>query len=634
VLFNCDEAQSIVDMHRIEQNGFRLIEQVEETSRTVAWKAVQETLDRTVIIKALKTEVSGIAAEVHRFLATARHFARIKSDSIAAVFDIVSDGDLHYVVMEHVEGPTLTEWVTQHGPMEQDRILRIASSLVVSIDQMWVSARIVHRNLKSTTIRLDNRGIAKITDFTLAIEAGPGVDALAMDDGNIVGTPCYLSPEQAQGAHTLTTQSDMYALGVVLYYLATGQTPFETLDVVSILTAHIQQSVPPPHRINRNVSVDFSWFLNRLMMKAPEDRYADWDAVLHDIRNLLSDTTPSCANPDEAFPSTIRMSADDLATDKSRSPHGSRARGGTKRKVKRVAMRTSARGTQGPAAAPAPAEHKSSRTFYWSFLVCWLLLVFWYRAVYQAEPAQASVPAAANSSVVVLSAESKTTLGAAAPNAPVIRPKAIAPKHKPAPADLPATPKPEATVPRNVEPETAAAPAPQPTAAPLPEGIPADLATGLATAFSKGDLATARKLVRASQERFKEKEQLESLMERIPSPDALVVDYLKKQIGKPLVFQHNGKERSVVARGVENGMIHLEANGRGVELPIEKLSADEKLRWMERPEDPAQSAAYCLVLLGSSRRDEVSARAAACPLLADVFAKAAELPAPVKTPAE
>jgi serine/threonine protein kinase len=96
-----------------------------------------------------------------------------QSESIASIFDIVSAEGLHYVVMEHVEGPTLEELVSANGPLPVERVLRIAASLIASLEQLWESAHVVHRNLKSSTIRLAVRGVAKITDFSLAIQAGP-----------------------------------------------------------------------------------------------------------------------------------------------------------------------------------------------------------------------------------------------------------------------------------------------------------------------------------------------------------------------------------------------------------------------------------------------------------------------------
>ena len=294
-----------MNLNLIEQQGFTLIQTVDETSQTVAWKAVQRTLERTVILRILKPEAASDPAAVSHFLTIARIVSRIKSESIASIFDIVSAEGLHYVVMEHVEGPTLEELVSANGPLPVERVLRIAASLIASLEQLWESAHVVHRNLKSSTIRLAVRGVAKITDFSLAIQAGPGVNATAMDGGNIVGTPCYLSPEQAQGAHTLTTQSDMYALGVVLYHLSTGTVPFENQDVVSILAAHVKQQIPPPHHLNPALPVSFSWLLHRLMMKNPNNRYPDWQVVLQDIRFLLTGNQPSCVCPGEEYLSTI-----------------------------------------------------------------------------------------------------------------------------------------------------------------------------------------------------------------------------------------------------------------------------------------------------------------------------------------
>jgi len=149
------------------------------------------------------------------------------------------------------------------------------------------------------------------------------------------------------------------------------------------------------------------------------------------------------------------------------------------------------------------------------------------------------------------------------------------------------------------------------------------LKTSLAHAFAKGDLATARQLVQATPEDFQEKKALETLISQIPEPDGLVVEYLKTQIGKPLVLDHNGKQRTIIPRAVADGVIHIEANGRGAEFPINKLTPDEKLGWMEIPKDVARQVAYCLTLMHSSRRAEIPVRAAGCPLLAPILIEAA-----------
>ncbi len=609
-----------------------MIERLDETSRTVVWKAIQNSLDRTVIIRVLKPDAAANPSEVDHFLTIARRFARIKSDSLAAVFDIVSEGDLHYVVMEHVEGPTLEHLLTEHGPLPVEQILRIAASLITSLEQMWNTAHIVHRNLKSSTIRLDARGVAKITDFGLAIVAGPGIDATAMDGGHIVGTPCFLSPEQAQGTHMLNTQSDMYALGAVLYHLSTGKVPFEELEVFAILTAHVKQQIRPPHRLNHTIPVTFSWFVHRLMMKNPNSRYADWDDVLLDIRSMLAGTQPSCVRPEEEYRSTIEMDFGEDDTGEEHEEDG--ADGGPHIRLNRKEKSEQLAAYQGKLLLDEQANEvrRNKQITYlicWSLLALWLASVFWFSAYYQADANRQDTPnpiAHLNNAVAQFS-ESLNELKTLPEKVDVGEPQPPPPSPDPitpTPAPVPVLPTPAPLPVTNTVP--VATPA-------LPAGIPAALRLGLAQAFANADFATARQLAHTSPDRFQEKQALLALLDQIPEPEALVEDFLKAQVGKQLTFEHNGKLRTVILRGVENGVVQVEANGRGAELAIDKLTDDEKLIWMNQPKDAAQSATYCVTLMRSSRRAEVNARAASCPLLAPVLIEAAgRVPEAAATP--
>ena len=617
-----------MNLTTIEQQGFDLIESVDETSQTIAWKALQRTLDRTVILRILKPGAN--AAEVEHFLSIARIAARIKSESVASIFDIVSADGLHYVVMEHVEGPTLEELVEANGPLPAERALRIAASLIGSLEPLWESARVVHRNLKGSTIRLAMRGVPKITDFTLAIQAGPDVNATALDGGNIVGTPCFLSPEQAQGSHTLTTQSDMYALGVVLYHLATGVVPFERQEAVAILAAHVKQRIPPPHHINPSVPPAFSWFLHRLMMKDPANRYPDWQAVLQDIRFLLSGETPSYARPDDSAPSTIEAFDGDAPNANGASEPQIRLK--QKKKNSTLAAYQS-KSIQEEHANEIRRATLATECACWLALALWLAGVFCFRAVYQEEP-----EGDADHSLIAEDMEPETTRDAQTEH-PAARDSDT---EAATPAPAPNLPQPGHTAaqtePPQAEPFPAAPPAPAPAAPPaqtahtvadvpasLPSGIPAALATRLAQAFADGSLQAAREAVQTDSERFREKEQLADLLARVPEPEAMITDYLRAQVGKPLIFERNDKQRTVIPREIVNGTVRLEANGRGIDIPLNTLSADEKLRWMDRPKNEAQSVTYCLTLMRSSRRGELPARAAACRLLAPVLTEAAAL---------
>ena len=624
------DANFAVNLDLIEQQGFDLIEAVAETSQTVVWKAVQRTLERTVILRILKPEAASDPVVVSHFLDIARIVSRIKSDSLASIFDIVSDKGLHYVVMEHVDGPTLEEVVNADGPLSMERILRIAASLIVSLDQLWETAYVVHRNLKSSTIRTSRRGVAKITDFSLAIQAMPGVNATALDEGNIVGTPCFLSPEQARGAHTLTTQSDMYALGVVLYHLSTGTVPFENEDVVSILAAHVKRQIPPPHRLNPALSPSFSWLLHRLMMKNPDNRYPDWKSVLQDIRLLLVGRQPSCVRPGEESLSTIEA-FDDIdppaPTDQENEPQ---IRFKPVRRANRRLAAYRSQNIEEEHASDIRRETRIKESLCWLALLVWLVAIFWFRAVRQ-EPPQPDDDARPSEQ----SAQTRADPPPTAADTDLADDTDATPMSQPEETDTPTTEPTEqvaSAAPPPVPVPTPEGPEPVKEAVP-PSGIPDTLAARLADALATGSPAAALRVLQADPAQFQGKTRLADFLGSVPEVDDLVAEFLRSQIGRPLILERNGKQRTVILRSVRDGVIGIETNGRGIDIAISDLTADEKLRWIERPTDMARSATYCLVLMHSSRRGEVSAYATACPpLVVSLLTEAAKRAAPTAQP--
>jgi len=602
-----------VNTKAIEQHGFKLVEQLNETSHTIAWKAVQKTLDRTVILRILKPEAAADPLTLDHFLKIARRIARIKSDGLSSVFDIVSDDDFHYVVMEHVDGPTIEELIERQGPLSVEQILKITLSITRAINQMWSSEHIVHRNLKSATIRLDARGIAKITDFSLAILTDEGAEAYSMDDGHIVGTPCFLSPEQAQGSTELATLSDMYALGAVCYHMATGKAPFEGQKVVAILNAHLHDQLPPPHVLNPRLPMTFSWFVRRLMMKSPELRYRTWEDIVKDLIRQIEGQMPLCVCPHDTSLSTVvnfSETAEDIT-----DADAPRIRLKLKRKNSRLAAYQSKTITD-EHAEDIRRTTRSKEILLWSGLTLWLLLVFWYRAAYETAPPVSDQPEDAVEAQTIIdppATQPAEDIRVFTDTSDVIAPTEA---DNAAPvADLSNT---------QAVPEASAAALPALSdSLPL---MPPALAAALAKALSRGDLQNARAILQAETTAFQDKDDIQAFLDQMPDLDSLVAEYLKTQIGKPLVLEHNGVLRTVIPRGIDNNIIHLEAGGRGVEMPISRLAPDTKLRWMGKPAEPPALAAYCLALMRSARRDEVYGLAEKCPPLTSLLTEAARLP--------
>jgi len=587
----------VVDTKVIEQQGFHLIQQIEETLQTDIWKARQVALNRTVCLQILKPEFARSRVDCERFLGIARCFAKLKSESIASVFDIVSVGDLHYVVMEYVDGPTLEETVAGQKPLPLKQMLQIASSLAFGLEQLWDSAHIVHRNLKGATVRLDPRGVAKITDLSLAFVARPGVDMVELDGGHIVGAPSFISPEYAQGQATLTTQSDMYAFGALLYNLATGHAPFDTLDVVEILEGQVRAQIQPPHQLNSQVPVAFSWFVHRLMMKNPANRYADWRAVRHDIKCLLNGLEPHCVRPDETFLSTILVQPMLDAM--------------TAAEPDETAAQKSIRLTQkGRHNAQWEKEHNRDillgniRTalFMSLLLLGWFALLFWYRGIYQ--PSRQTPE--------TLEPTRNDRGDSVMPDAPP-EPPPVAVEPAPAVAEpplavvTPPTPPPAAT-----------------NTPPIPEPkkiveMPKALRDALITAFKAGDIAAAQRHLADNETPFTTSDAVQGVLAAAPTVTKIVEAGVRANIGRTLSVMYKDKVRDMIPRSITNGIISVEVHSSTHELVIAELGTDTKLAFVADPKTEAEHLTYCLMLLESSRKNDVPKFAAKCPALRDLI---------------
>ncbi|MDD4174053.1 MAG: hypothetical protein PHN34_07460, partial [Kiritimatiellae bacterium] len=253
----------------------------------------------------------------------------------------------------------------------------------------------------------------------------------------------------------------------------------------------------------------------------------------------------------------------------------------------------------------------------WLALLLWLAAIFWFRAVRQAVPEpdadERPLPHLA-SALANLPQTVAAQAGQADGSTPTNQPgETNISSEKPAAPAAPPPPPPQKAS-ETVSVDAPVPDAPEPTQeAVLPSGIPDALAARLADALATGSPSAALRALQADPARFLEKPRLAEFLGSVPEADDMVADYLRSQIGKPLIFERNGKQRTVIPRSVGNGIISVETNGRGIDIAISDLTADEKLRWIERPRSATHNAAYCLALMRSSRREEIPTHAASCP---------------------
>jgi len=284
--------------------GYEILLKIGEGATATVWRARQESLDRQVAIKVLKPQYVGNQEEVAAFLREARAVAKLKSHHIIQIYDVGQAGDVIYFVMEYIDGHTLSSLLDLGDPIAQPRALSIASAVAQALADAWNAEKIIHRDIKPGNIIIEKGGGGvKVADLGLA----GIVDAtghLVGDNENIVGTPSYMSPEQASGNDAISFTSDMYSLGAVLYHMLTGKMPFSGQDLQDVLQAQIEDQLAFPQDVNPKVSTACAQLIARLMMKSPQGRYAKWENVITDI-DRLADGKVAVMKPVAGTGSTI-----------------------------------------------------------------------------------------------------------------------------------------------------------------------------------------------------------------------------------------------------------------------------------------------------------------------------------------
>jgi tetratricopeptide (TPR) repeat protein len=270
---------------------FELVERIGVGGFGSVWKARDKELDRTVAIK-LPRQGGMTAAEQEKFLREARAAAQLRHPNIVSVHEVGRDGDSVYIVSDFVRGVTLGDWLTGQQPTSREAAqlcAKIADALHHAHEQ-----GIVHRDLKPANIMIDGAGEPHLMDFGLARrEVGEVTVTL---DGQVLGTPAYMSPEQAQGeAHNADRRSDVYSLGVVLYQLLTGELPFRG-NARMLMHQVINEEPASPRKLKPGVPRDLETICLKCLCKEKERRYASAHELAQDLRRYLNDE-PIAARP-------------------------------------------------------------------------------------------------------------------------------------------------------------------------------------------------------------------------------------------------------------------------------------------------------------------------------------------------
>ena len=252
----------------------------------IVFKARQKKLERVVALKMILAGPLASPEDIERFQAEAQAAARLDHANIVPVYEVGQQNGLHYFTMALVEGNSLAERL-RDGPLDPKLAARLTRDLAGAI-QYAHQHGIVHRDLKPANVLIDQQGQPKLTDFGLAKRIQDTRDMTGT--GQILGTPTYMSPEQAQGDNRhIGPASDIYGLGALLFALLTGRPPFQAATPLETM-AHVLSLEPPrPRGLNPGVPRDLETICLKCLEKSPEKRYATAVAVAEDLDRYLSD---------------------------------------------------------------------------------------------------------------------------------------------------------------------------------------------------------------------------------------------------------------------------------------------------------------------------------------------------------
>lgn len=267
----------------IQLPGYEIGGKIGDTALTEVWSAWQPALQRRVSLKVLKPQAGEDPEEVARFTAEARDAANLRHPVIVAIYNVTHHEGQHVVVMEHAEGPSLYEVLAQGGRLPWARAAMVALRVAEALQYAWDHARLIHRRVSPTSIRLEPGGGVKFAYMGLSMRVDPLNPSRRLEPGCIEGLPYYMSPEQARGAVDLDYRTDMYGLGATLYHMVTGHMPFGDRDPMEAVRCQIAGTLPCPVRFCPDLSPSLLYVMAKLMRRDPGDRYADWAEAIDEL---------------------------------------------------------------------------------------------------------------------------------------------------------------------------------------------------------------------------------------------------------------------------------------------------------------------------------------------------------------
>jgi serine/threonine-protein kinase len=274
----CFKKRGVKMIGNVLGNRYEILEKIGGGGMALVYKARCRLLNRFVAVKVLRHELIEDQEFISRFNIESQAAASLSHPNIVSVYDVGQQEDIHYIVMEYIDGITLKELITSKGALAWKDALNFSVQICSALEHAH-KKHIVHRDIKPHNIMITKDGMVKVTDFGIARAATSTTLTLG---GNTIGSVHYFSPEQARGSYT-DEKSDIYSLGIVMYELLTGRVPFDGESPVAVAIKHIQEQPIPPRNINKSIPIALQSIVLKAISKEQSSRYPSATSMLKDL---------------------------------------------------------------------------------------------------------------------------------------------------------------------------------------------------------------------------------------------------------------------------------------------------------------------------------------------------------------
>ncbi|MCP3966393.1 MAG: serine/threonine protein kinase [Lentisphaerae bacterium] len=257
--------------------------------------ARQKALERNVALKVLLPGLTFNERSMKRFFREVRTLAKIEHPGIVRAYEAGAVDNVCYFSMEFVAGIDLHDYIyTKNGLFTEEKALAVISQLSQTLDYAWRKHRLIHRDIKPSNILLAADETASLLDLGISklVAQQEEGDERITHEGMMVGSPQYVSPEQARD-EKIDCRSDMYSLGITLFEMLCGRPPFDGENSIAIICHHLNSPVPDPRKYNPAITVDTYSLIKKMMAKKASKRYNDWHEVELAVQKILAKINPA-----------------------------------------------------------------------------------------------------------------------------------------------------------------------------------------------------------------------------------------------------------------------------------------------------------------------------------------------------